>query len=331
MKAISHISTTAVILCICGWMAHPAIAAEGSCPEMRRFEHNGKFGFKDKAGNVIVGPIYDDTGDFACGRCAVNQGAGLDANLPGAQKHGGKWGYINARGELVVPLALDWAYAFSEGLAQVSDQRGRRFIDTDGKTVIELGSVSSAGDFSEGLAPIHIDESARKKGWRTRFVNKKGETVFEVAGYAGGFREGLAVLSVRKDAESETKQCGYIDRSGKVVIAPKFAEAFDFHEGLAGVRTTKTVGWHYKGDTWGYIDRTGRWVLEPNYNETHPFCNGVARVHVGGRLRQHAVHAPPVWEGGEWQLIDRKGTVLKRSKEWLEYEDAKGKPNARNR
>jgi len=74
-----------------------------------------------------------------------------------------------------------------------------------------------------------------------------------------------------------------------------------------------------------------RWALEPKYNETHPFRNGVARVHVGGRLRQDAVHAPPVWEGGEWQLIDRKGTVLKRSKAWLEYEDAKGKPNARNR
>ena len=117
---------------------------------------------------------------------------------------------------------------------------------------------------------------------------------------------------------------GFVNHDGEVVIPPQFAEAFDFHEGLAGVRTAKTTGWYGKGDLWGYIDQTGKYVLEPTYNEVHPFHNGVARVHVGGTLREYAVHAPPVWEGGEWQLINREGEVLKRDSEWVDYpEDVK--------
>jgi hypothetical protein len=54
------------------------------------------------------------------------------------------------------------------------------------------------------------------------------------------------------------------------------------------------------------------------YNEAHPFANGVAKVHVGGTLRFLSFHQPPIWEGGEWQLIDRKGNVLKRSEEWIQ-------------
>ena len=60
-------------------------------------------------------------------------------------------------------------------------------------------------------------------------------------------------------------------------------------------------------------------IIMLTLNEAHPFCNGVARVHVGGTLREVAIHAPPVWEGREWQLINRKGEELKRNRKWMDY------------
>jgi hypothetical protein len=102
-----------------------------------------------------------------------------------------------------------------------------------------------------------------------------------------------------------------------VIIAPRFADALAFHEGLAAVRPKKTTVYGM-GDSWGYIDKSGQYMIEPQFNEAHPFQNGVARVHVGGKLLEY-FDAPPGWEGGQWQLIDRTGKVLKQSQEWLEY------------
>ena len=255
--------------------------SEQAGKELFRFEKDGRFGFKDGAGTVVIQPVWDD------------------------------------------------ASPFTEGLAQVSDAQGRRFIDTQGKTAIILGDVCSAGRLSEGLIPFYIDRSLKKQDWQTMFINRRGEHVFTVDGYATEFHEGLSVLAVRKQTDTSTAQYGFIDCTGKIVIDPQFAEAFGFNEGLAGVRTAKTTGWYGIGDSWGYIDKTGTYVLEPTYNEVHAFHKGVARVHVGGKLREYAVHAPPAWEGGEWQLINRNGEILKRNSEWVDYPEAANSPESK--
>jgi hypothetical protein len=296
-----------------------AMAEEEPQVRLHRFEQHGKFGFRDERGSVVIQPTYDDADDFACGLAPVNRGARLDLTYHPPKRDGGRWGYINACGEVVIALTLRWACEFSEGLAQVSDEKGRRFIDTQGTTVVTLGEVSHAGEFKEGLAPVHIDGSLQQQDWQTRFIDKNGRTVFTADGYAEEFHEGLALLCVIDRANPANPRYGFIDRTGRVAIAPVFAEALCFSESLAPVRTKKTTVYG-RGDTWGYIDKTGKFVLEPTFNEAHPFRSGVARVHVGGALRFDEVHSPPQWEGGEWQLIDRNGRVLKRSKEWVEYE-----------
>ena len=129
----------------------------------------------------------------------------------------------------------------------------------------------------------------------------------------------------RLERFQEDNKFGFKDETGKVVIKPTYDDAGDFAFGLAPVNmgAKRDYGYHppmRHGGRWGYINESGQYVLKPQFNETHPFRNGVARVHVGGTLREYDVHSPPIWEGGEWQLIDAKGHVLKRSKEWVEYE-----------
>ena len=307
-------------LVLCGGCSSSGWAGEVKLDRLERFQEDNKFGFKDETGKVVIKPTYDDAGDFAFGLAPVNMGAKRDYGYHPPMRHGGRWGYINERGKVVVPFTLDYATKFSDGLAQVGDEQGVRYIDPEGKTVVRLEESRRAGDFSEGVAPVYLDRLLQEKDWQTKFINKRGEVAFTVKGYAEEFHEGLAVLIVRDGADPEIKRYGFIDHTGKLVIAPQFAEALPFSEGLAAVRTKKTTGWYGRGDTWGYINKSGQYVLKPQFNETHPFRNGVARVHVGGTLREYDVHSPPIWEGGEWQLIDAKGHVLKRSKEWVEYE-----------
>lgn len=71
---------------------------------------------------------------------------------------GGKKGYIDKTGKLVIPPEFTYAYPFSEGLAavtkSVSGDDGWGYIDTAGRWVIEP-RFQWASSFSGGLAPVN--------------------------------------------------------------------------------------------------------------------------------------------------------------------------------
>jgi peptidoglycan-N-acetylglucosamine deacetylase len=301
--------------------APPAAAQEPASITLVRFEQGGKFGFKDIRGKTVLAPRWDDAREFCGSLAAVNEGA--------VYFHGG--GFGRWKGKMVVPVTLDHAEDFSEGRALVRDDKGERFIDTAGRTVFSLPEGASAQNFREGLVPVHLKRSTHQYGWQTRYLDHGGTTVFTADGFGEEFHEGMASFSITSaDGKKDGRKCGYIDRTGAVVIAPAFAEALEFHEGLAAVRTEKTakdgIDVYGKGDHWGFIDKSGRYVIEPVFNEAHEFRKGIARVHTGGKLKFISPHLPLAWDGGEWQLITKEGTVLKRSAEWLEYGEAVGVP-----
>ena len=62
---------------------------------------------------------------------------------------------------------------------------------------------------------------------------------------------------------------GFLDATGELVIAPGFAGALGFSEGLAAVRS---------GGKWGFIDRAGTTVIPPRFVECGSFHQGRARV-----------------------------------------------------
>jgi len=60
---------------------------------LAKFQTQGKWGFVDTTGNVIVKPIYDYVGNFINGR------ANIEIN--------GKQGYINKKGTVVIKQKFD--------------------------------------------------------------------------------------------------------------------------------------------------------------------------------------------------------------------------------
>jgi hypothetical protein len=235
---------------------------------------NGKAGFIDKSGRVVIAPQFVEANPFSDGLARVELGEQSESNNPATRLRtlvtkglGRRYAFIDVTGRIVIPSQPFFAvYDFSEGLALVtvsdaSNERRDGYINKEGRLVIEP-QFTHGSKFSEGLAGV-------EKDGRFGYIDRKGELLIPLKfGRAGLFAGGLAAV------EYEGRQ-GYIDKTGKFVIKPLFDEACNFSEGLACVKV---------GQKYGYIDRTGKMIIEPRFDVAHDFSDGLARVRVGDKI-----------------------------------------------
>lgn len=121
------------------------------------------YGLKDKDGNIVVPARYTFIGRFNEGMAAVNiLGNVYERTAWGEPRvRGGKWGYINERGEEIIPLEYEDAWPFFEGLA-VAKLKGKfGFIDKSGKEVIPFiyDGVYDYG-FQKGKARVSLKDKS---------------------------------------------------------------------------------------------------------------------------------------------------------------------------
>ena len=96
---------------------------------------DGKCGFIDKAGKEVIPCVYDKiefinpVGD---GGIAQIQYADYFSEGIACVKKDGKWGYINTKGEEVIPFEYEEAKLFSEGLAPVKKDGIWGYVDMKG-------------------------------------------------------------------------------------------------------------------------------------------------------------------------------------------------------
>jgi hypothetical protein len=199
------------------------------------FTKNGKWGYMDAAGRVLVDPQFSDAKPFREGL--------------GAVYFNGKWGFVGANGEIAIPLQFDDVRDFSEGLAAVRVGYKYGYINQKGQWVIQpiysQGPLYNVGgaDFHDGLAVV-------ARGDKYAFINKSGKVVSAVYDEVMPFREGMAAVRVGN-------LWGFIDKTGKLAVKPQFDIASDFHEGLAAAA---------RNGRYGYIDKTGAYVIKPQFS-----------------------------------------------------------------
>lgn len=239
-----------------------------------RVRQNGKFGFMERSGRMVIQPQFDDALNFSEGMAWVRVGK--------------KVGFIDKAGRIVVTPQFDDAQSFVYGRAGVKlccggwgerhsgDRYG--FIDADGKYIgapefLWVGQFS--GDRSGDLAPVQAPTG------QFGFISTSGKMTIEpsfeatsVFGFTGG------PAPVRSNGK-----WGYIDRAGKWTIDPQFDAARNFSDGVAPVAVS---------GKWGYITSGGKFVVNPQFDAALYFDNGYG----------------PVRTGQNWTLIDHKGTAV---------------------
>ena len=236
-------------------------------------EQNGKAGYMNDTGKIVIKPVFDEGWGFSEGLAPV--------------KIGDVWGYINETGKVVIKPQFLRATDFHEGIAKVSVFFEKRatvngrggydsYIDKSGKLITDE-QFGVAFRFSEGLAQVLT------RDYKHALIDRTGTIKFYFDIYNAGFADGLAMFKTRGNMPDS--RIGYIDKTGKVAIEPIFLSGEDFSEDLACARSDKGAG---------FIDKTGKFVIEPQFTFCEGFSDGLAAVNIEGL----------------WGYIDKTGKMV---------------------
>jgi WG repeat protein len=216
---------------------------------------DGKFGFMDRSGRIVVEPKYQYAVGFHEGLAAVREN--------------GLFGFINESGEMVIPPQFRSAFSsvFVDGLAAVAPQNVWGYIDRAGKFAIPP-RFEKASDFREGLAAVQIEG-------RWGFIDRTGKLVAPPQYKAPtAFRDGIAPVCL---AEAEADGCFFVDKRFAQAVPGRFSSASGFMEGLALVRDRRDAPPRF-------IDKSGKEVLPPSNDYDGSFHEGLARIVRNGKI-----------------------------------------------
>ena len=204
------------------------------------------------------------------------------------------WGYINSKGEMVIPPQFENAMPFSEGLALVQEKdRTYCFINKKGEPVEGLKGFASATSFSEGLAivvrPYECPVAVNNTG-RVIFKMPEAEEVY-------GFSDGLCLFSSNIGDAPVSHWDGVGEEAVEVV--EDVADTVDGFD-RSSVKTTdnsfsdkqKKRGIDIR---YGFIDKKGEVVISPTYKRATSFSEGFSIVES---------------DEGLYGFIDKKGTQI---------------------
>ena len=281
------------------------------------FESDGRWGYYDGAGNVVIEARYTIAHDFFEDRAAVQTddatgyidlNGSLCVRLPSGAapvgrfcegrawfRHNGHFGCVDLSGRVVIHPSYESFNNFSGGFAAVAkvdttvraaNAEGKTlrwgFVDRSGRLVIPLSYVY-VSSFVSGLARVRERDKDHDA-----YISENGDVAFRLNGVASPVFDALFVdgmLAVELESKtSGTLNGAFVDTRGRLLQWQRFETVWPFSEGLAAVKDIGKVG---------YIDTLGRIVISARYDDGGSFSEGLCRVLLDG----------------EWRFVDRAGTV----------------------
>lgn len=190
-----------------------------------------------------------------------------------------KYGYINKKGEVIIPPIYDYASLFYNNCAFVSKDGKKMFIDDKKRILVKFENKQMPLSLpSEGLFPYNDkeQESCGIKDMNNKDIIKASPKYKWFSGFVNGY----SVFYNNND------DCGLINSKGETVIRAKYQDMIMCEDVII-----------YKDkDKYGLISYSDKTILAPTYNTIIPFQ--------GNNKYTYA------YDGDYVVLIDKKGEEI---------------------
>ena len=277
----------------------------GFSNEVARFRQNGKAGFMDRAGAIVIPAVYNDVSQDHRGRLYVvinGQWVGIDrdGNVVDHPQHGevyrtcpsglslvnhhGKFQFVGPDGnpttETVFDAALGWFRCDRPSTVQLGERWS--FVDTEGRLMFDPPPFENRPGFDHGVAAV-------KLGGKWGLIDELGRFVVEpqfnllVKDETSHYRLHRAEIDGRRY---------WIDEHGIEISPQEWLDrqsSFPCGHGFHIVR---------QGHRWGMTDPSGAIVVPARFDALTCFTHGYAWAAVPERR--------------EWCRIDRRGEISTR-------------------
>ncbi|MCC5939379.1 MAG: WG repeat-containing protein [Lunatimonas sp.] len=149
------------------------------------------------------------------GKWEVQPAANISRLLPGNQGLygawiGGKYGYVNSTGQVVIPAQFDDVKQFSEGLAATMSGFSWGFVNLNGDIVIPH-RYDKTGDFFRGMAIVY-------QGGKANLIDKEGKELLPQ------FYDRISLTTDNYYLTEKNGKYGLVNPMGVEITAPVFDE-----------------------------------------------------------------------------------------------------------
>lgn len=214
---------------------------------------NGKFGFIDKNNNVIIDFLFDEVQDFEQGRAVVE----IDENF----------GWINTTGSYVIPAVYEDIGTYSDGIIYGFKDDKYQYFNRDGKPLFDR-KFDEAYSFTDGLAKVFFDDYVA-------YLKKDGS---------------FLIKSEAKDLKHFHENLFVIDFGDSLNITD-LNDSLYLEESVDRIGTLNDNRAIYEKDgEFGYLNERGEVIIEakynlyPNYFQFAQFTNYHAKVAKGDKF-----------------------------------------------
>jgi hypothetical protein len=240
-------------------------------------------------GNVAITGAYSSVAPFTENIAAVENNK--------------KWGFIDKRGQTVVPFIYDQAGFFKHGLAYVKKDEKYGFVNSAGKLVVspKYDYLPLIG-FPFGCFPVAMETARGKKLWG--LIDSTGKEITPIK-YdeieTQGMDEKYGLIKVK----TGDKQ-GFVNTSGREVVPPKFDRLLYLPEEKVIRTTCKDAA---SKDRFGFYSLSGAEIAPCKYLAVSAFHGNVAFG---------------TTEDNQYWLINRSGKQVALPKQYQYYSFSDG-------
>jgi DNA-binding transcriptional regulator/RsmH inhibitor MraZ len=318
--------------------------AQTQSPAIFPVMQNGKTGFIDKTGKLVVPCQYDPIDYFTIPRFA----GGI---IPFQQN--GSWGALDATGKVAInPIYAEKLYFSESGYAYakvksggantnpyataaqaaiIIDKKGNRVLPAEYKISAFVGGISGEiliylKDKQYSIVNIRTKQESTKtftsiKAFRNGFavaegeskgkyglIDEKGNWVIQPLYYDLNIEDnGLFLASI----EAKDAKWAIIDKSGKITAGP-FSQ-YKKYLSMSGGSSFSKEGLMPIQDIatglYGFMDNKGKIVIPCTYNTQAFFEEGIAMVNSGG-IKETDRFGNFTFKNAVWKAIDASGKLL---------------------